>query len=610
VTVTTFLSEGLHTMELEAFDGTARSTDEVIIDISSVSPDAGILTVPGNVLPGWVDLKGSATDSLNRPLQYRWTQTSGPMVMIQNETQASARYFAVSRGTRAFSFTAVAGATPALPQTIALTTTNLGPWPGWLPRLVLAPQKPLLLRPQAVDDSNADPVTHAWTSSAGTLRSAVNGDATITASAAGVFPLVHEVDDGQGATASRQTEVVVVGVSKDVFLRVPDTATTVVGTPVLLDASATFTLDGRPVSFQWSLLSGAGRLTNSRSAQANFTPEGTATATLKVVATTAEGGSESREIKVLVNTPTAVAARVPPAKVSDVITLDASRSFDVQASTLAFTWSQLGGSPVSIQQPTMARTTFTALRPGLFRFSIVAANAAIASLPATVDVVVTSGSNRRPSANAGVDQQASPGTEVTLSSSQSSDPDGDRLTAQWQQLSGPPVPIDPGAEVIRLTPQVPGRYRFELVVWDAEVPSEPDLVEVVVARATNQAPVADIEGPASGAVNEALLFSGAGSGDADGDALTFRWTLTGFPTGAKPSLTGDTQPQATLTGDVAGAYTVRLAVSDGTLNAAVERVVIVGSTAPKACGCSDTSGAPALMLAALAMLRLMRRSRP
>jgi uncharacterized protein (TIGR03382 family) len=605
------LAEGLHTLRLECFDGTARSSDEVLIDISSVSPDAGVVTASGDVAPGWVELRGVAEDPLRRPLRYQWSQTSGPLALLEDATRPTTRAFAVERGARTWRFQAIAGATPATPRDVTLTTTNLGAWPGWQPRLVVLPQTAVPVRPRAADDSNADPLTHSWSTEAGQLRTSAGGaEATVTATRPGVFTVTHDVDDGQGGTATATSELVVVGPSPDVFLRVPGTIAASIGMPATLDASRSFTLDGRPLSFQWQLVSGRGSLSASRSAQAAFTPESTGPATLRVTATTAEGGTQSKDVTVVVNVPTAVATKPAPVKVAETVTLDASRSFDAQVSTLTFAWRQVGGPPVVLTDAATARASFTALRPGLLRFEVTASNAAVSSLPVTLDVVVTTGTNEPPTANAGADQQATVGAEVTLTAMASSDPNpGDRLRPRWEQLSGPPVPLDVEAEVVRFTPTVPGRYRFELVVWDAEVPSEGDVVEVVVARANNQPPVAVVDAPERGEPEQPVTLSGARSSDPDGDALTYRWTVTGAPSGASAALSQDTTSSATLTADKAGLYTVRLVVSDGSLvSPAAEATLVIGMPAAKGCGCAGGLGAPLAFLA-LAALGLVRRRR-
>jgi hypothetical protein len=610
VTLVISLAEGLHTLELEAFDGTARGTDEVLIDISRSAPDAGLVTVSGDVAPGWVLLRGLASDSLNRPLRYQWSQDGGPPARLEDATQATARYFAVERGARTFLFQAIAGATPAPLLDVTLTTTNLGPWAGWTPRLVLTAGTAVTVRARAADDSNGEALTHTWagTTVIGNVRDTGTAELSVTPTAPGVFKLSHEAADPAGVKSTVESEVVVVGESPAVFVRVPGEVQGLANQPIALDATRSFTLDGRPISYVWQVVSGEGRLSGSRSAQAFFTTM--AGGVVRVTATTAQGGSDRKDVAVGVGLPVVAVAKQPPVRVADVVRLDASGSFDPTGTRLVYRWTQVGGPPVVLTDETTARPSFTALRPGLLRFSVVAARESSptsASTPVFVDVVVTSGTNRAPTATAGADVQASPGTEVTLSSAGSVDPDGDVLRPVWQQVSGPPMAIDAFAASVRFTPQVPGRYRFELTVWDAEAPSEADEVEVVVQRATNQAPVAVITAPATGETGTPIALSGATSSDPDGDALTYRWTLTGFPTGAMPALDGDALPMATLSSATSGRYTVRLQVSDGSVESApVEHVIVVGLSKPAGCGCGSSGGA-GLVIGALAWLLGRRR---
>ncbi len=58
-----------------------------------------------------------------------------------------------------------------------------------------------------------------------------------------------------------------------------------------------------------------------------------------------------------------------------------------------------------------------------------------------IDILDGTGINNAPSAVAGTDQSVSSSASVTLNGSQSSDPDGDTLTYQWEQTAGPTVTL-------------------------------------------------------------------------------------------------------------------------------------------------------------------------
>ena len=72
---------------------------------------------------------------------------------------------------------------------------------------------------------------------------------------------------------------------------------------------------------------------------------------------------------------------------------------------------------------------------------------------------------------------------------------------------------------------------------------------------SNQSPVANVGGPYSGVVNQAVAFNASGSSDPDGDPLTYQWT---FGDGATGSGLNPTHVYA-----AAGNYTATLVVNDG-----------------------------------------------
>jgi hypothetical protein len=104
-----------------------------------------------------------------------------------------------------------------------------------------------------------------------------------------------------------------------------------------------------------------------------------------------------------------------------------------------------------------------------------------------------------------------------------------------------------------------------------------------VTFTVNRRPLADAGPDQTAPVGALATLNGGGSSDADGDALTFAWTLVSVPPGSTAALTNPTSVTPTFTIDLPGAYTARLVVSDGLLLSVADDVVVsTSNSAPVA----------------------------
>ena len=85
---------------------------------------------------------------------------------------------------------------------------------------------------------------------------------------------------------------------------------------------------------------------------------------------------------------------------------------------------------------------------------------------------------------------------------------------------------------------------------------------------SNTAPVADAGPDQTADVGETVTLNGAGSFDADGDALTFAWQIVVSPAGSSAALDDPTLVMLIFTVDEPGDYVVQLIVNDGTVDSA------------------------------------------
>jgi hypothetical protein len=241
--------------------------------------------------------------------------------------------------------------------------------------------------------------------------------------------------------------------------------------------------------------------------------------------------------------------------------------------------------------------------PGDYTLSLVVNDGAVASAQDTVQLtVVASGTNRAPTADAGIDQNVSVGTVVTLDGSASWDPDGNLVTYVWTLDSKPAnsaaAIVDASSPRPSLTPDVAGTYTASLVVIDSlNVQSGADQVVVTVNPVnTNNAPVA-VAGPDQNVlVGATVELDGSGSVDADGDLLSYSWSITSKPAGSTAELSYTNgvadDPAPTFVADVAGVYVLGLVVGDGkafSTQASLTVTAAVGNVAPVASAGDDVS---------------------
>ncbi len=199
------------------------------------------------------------------------------------------------------------------------------------------------------------------------------------------------------------------------------------------------------------------------------------------------------------------------------------------------------------------------------------------------DAYVIAGANAKPVANAGVDQTVKAGDVVTLDGTKSTDADGDNITYKWTAPSGITLDNATAAKPKFTAPDVKESkdYTFSLVVNDGKADSKADEVIIkVVAAGVNAKPVANAGDDQTVEESDVVTLDGTKSSDADGDKITYKWTV---PEGitlddvavAKPQFTAPNVEDATD-------FTFALVVNDGKDDSEADEVVITVN--PKSTG--------------------------
>ena len=188
--------------------------------------------------------------------------------------------------------------------------------------------------------------------------------------------------------------------------------------------------------------------------------------------------------------------------------------------------------------------------------------------------------NTAPVANAGLIQNVSLGTLVTLNGSASRDADNDLLTYKWQLTTKPAnsvaaLTLDTTAAP-QFTADLAGTYTITLIVNDTKVSSAASSV-TIVASVTNSAPVAKAGENQNVQIGTTVTLDGTASTDANSDSLTYKWSMIGRPATSTATLTSTTSPNPKFSADVMGIYTITLVVNDGKVDSAPVPVTVIAS---------------------------------
>lgn len=298
-------------------------------------------------------------------------------------------------------------------------------------------------------------------------------------------------------------------------------------------------------------------------------------------------GAEPEQLPVLVAPVDPVTQNIAPVADAGVMqsvyvgalaTLDGSRSTDADSNVLTYAWQITlapAGSSAALSSTTTLKPTFTPDRAGVYEVTLIVNDGTINSAASTVKIFAAV-VNLAPVANAGPPQNVNTGVVVTLDGSASADGNGDAITYAWTLMapSGSTASLS-GATTARpqFTADLVGFYAANLIVSDGRLSSAPASV-TVNATVANVAPVANAGANRTLSSSALVTLSGSTSSDANGDALTYLWSLTSIPAGSTAVLSSSSVVNPTFTPDVVGDYVAQLIVNDGQANSAPATVTV------------------------------------
>ncbi len=190
--------------------------------------------------------------------------------------------------------------------------------------------------------------------------------------------------------------------------------------------------------------------------------------------------------------------------------------------------------------------------------------------PSMLQVVFGSSFSSTPRAQAGRNQYVKIGEVVRLTGAESTNPSGQPLTYLWNlqtKPEGSSASLEtPSGVNVSFTPDVAGLYVAQLVVHDSTGASQ--MASVTIGVSVPPAPNASASAIEQAGKHSPLLFSGVGSSDPGGLALSYEWTLLSDPSSTPSLLAGANLPLASLPHDGKGGYSVQLVVDNGSQKSA------------------------------------------
>jgi hypothetical protein len=329
------------------------------------------------------------------------------------------------------------------------------------------------------------------------------------------------------------------------------------GRLVTLNGSASSDPDGDSLTYLWTRTAGpVVLLDNALSVNPTFTApevvENGATLTFELVVDDGHGGTSSDTVSVAVRhvnkPPVSNAGLDKTVNEGDPVILDGTGSFDPDGSSLTYSWIQVSGSAITLNNFSTATLSFIApsVTSGgdVITFELAVTDSDGLSSTHAVNIQVNN-INILPIADAGSDQTISEGDSVMLNGTLSLDIDGIISSYSWQQISGAHSVLLDGQTTSNPTftaPYMTGddiQLVFELTVMDNDQGTNSANVTITI-QSVNQAPIADVGSNQTVSEHASIILNGSASYDNDGSIASFLWIQTSGPTATLTDATAAT----------------------------------------------------------------------
>jgi PKD repeat protein/predicted GH43/DUF377 family glycosyl hydrolase len=354
---------GIYTFSLTVSDGSGGSdSDSVQVNVTNTDPraNAGVDITVRKRTPVVLDGSGSY-DADGDALDYLWTQTSGPNVVLVGDDTPTPTFTPLRSGLYRFrlNITDIDGAVDSDFAEVTVTNSNPRAYAGMD---ATARKKTIVtLDGGGSSDPDIDPLTYAWSQTAGPTVIIVDSDksvATYTPLVSGAYAFELTVGDGDGGIAMDIVLMTITN-SEPLARAGPDR---IVRKNVLvsLDGTGSADADGDVLAYVWTQTSGpTASLAGQDTATPSFTPSSVGIYAFRIAVDDGDGGTDTDTVVVTVYGLSPVARLVSSSSMAEVgssISFDASTSGDSDGGIVEYRFDFGDGARENLTTATTAHT--------------------------------------------------------------------------------------------------------------------------------------------------------------------------------------------------------------------------------------------------------------
>jgi RHS repeat-associated protein len=562
-----------------------------------------------------VQLSGIASsDTDGDTLSYNWSISSAPngstAALVSADT-VTPEFQPDQTGVYVIQLTVNDGALDSSPDLVEITLDpvaipNTAPIANAGPDQTVDSGSVVQLSGAASSDIDGDTLSYNWSISSapnGSTVALVNTDTVapeFQPDQTGVYIIQLTVNDGALDSSPDLVEITLDPVATPNTAPVADAGpdqTVDSGSVVQLSGTASSDIDGDTLSYNWSISAAptgsTASLVNAGSVTPEFQPDQTGSYVIQLIVNDGTLDSSPDLVEITLDpvaTPnTAPVADAGPDQTVDsgsVVQLSGTASSDIDGDTLSYSWSISAaptGSTASLVNAGSVTPEFQPDQTGSYVIQLIVNDGTLDSTPdqvaITVEAIIIP--NTAPTANAGSDQTVDIGTLIQLTGIDSIDAEADTLSYSWSIFSAPngstALLVNTDSVKPEFQPDQTGSYIIQLIVNDGELDSAADLVEITIEAIVipNTAPTANAGSDQSVEIATLVQLTGIDSIDAEGDTLSYSWSITSAPNGSTATLVNSSLVASEFQPDLEGTYIIQLIVNDGQVDSTPDQLTLI-----------------------------------